>query len=100
MLHQRVQENWANVLGEQRKDRGEEGCVPVRGGGVAEVVCGVDDEEGVHLLVNAMTKTDKRELGNAAGVVEQVHDPLCIMVHVGKTSRGQNGNAIVTYSLP
>lgn len=61
---------------------------------------GVDDEEGVNLLVNVMTKTDKRKLGNAAGIVEQVHDPLRVMVHVGKAARGQNGDAIVARSPP
>lgn len=99
-LHQRIQKNRTTVLGEQGKHRGEEGRVPVGGRGVAEVVRGVDDEEGVNLLVNVMTKTNKRKLGNAAGIVEQVHDPLRVMVHVGKTARGQNGDAIVARSPP
>lgn len=49
-LH-RVEKNGPNSVREDGKRVGEKGAVPVRGGGVAEVVRGVDDKEGVNLLV-------------------------------------------------
>lgn len=48
-------------------------------------------------LSNGAAKKDKREVGDVAGVVDEVHDPLRVVVHVRVASGGENGNAIVAH---
>lgn len=48
-------------------------------------------------LSNGVAKNDKRELCDVVGVVNEIHDPLCVVIHVRIASGGENGNAIIAH---
>ena len=58
---------------------------------------GLTMKNASNYLSNGVAKNDKRELCDVVGVVDEIYDPLCVVVHVRVASGGENGNPIITH---
>ena len=83
--------------GKHLQSRVEEVGFPVRDVSIPRVQCRIHDSERGKLDKRGAKRYEREGL-DARSVVEEVRDPLCIVIDVGVSASGENGQLVVPHS--